>query len=73
MNKLVEDVKAARYRITEYALDDASGTKAVESVPESSTGADERKNVVSTEDLNVPETFFDNADELAQEESRRGI
>ena len=61
MNKLVEDVKAARYRITEHALDDANGTKAVECVPESSTGADEWKTVVSIEELNVPEIFLHNA------------
>jgi hypothetical protein len=57
MSKLVEDVKEGRYKVTEYALADASGSKAVECVPESLTGAHERKNVESIEDLNVPATF----------------
>lgn len=53
MEKPVEDVKEGRYNITEYPLDDTSGNKAVECVPESLMGAHERKNVASIEDLNV--------------------
>jgi hypothetical protein len=74
MSKLMEDVKEGRYKVTEYALADTSGNKAVECVPESLTGAHERKNVESIEDLNVLTTFSsDEANEVAKEKSRRSI
>jgi hypothetical protein len=55
MDSLVEDAKAGRFTCTEYALDDANRTKAVECFPESSMGGRERKKVSSVEDLNVPD------------------
>lgn len=55
MDSLVEDANGGRFTCTEYALDDASNTKAVECIPESSMGIHERKKVISIEDLNVPD------------------
>jgi len=55
MDLLVEDAKEVRFTCTEYEVDDANRTKAVECIPESSIGVHERKKVITIEDLNVPD------------------
>ena len=57
MDAVVEDIKAKRYDITEYSLDDETCAKAVECIPTSAVLAKERAKVVGLDDLNVFSLF----------------
>ena len=53
MEKLVAEVKEKKYNTNKYSLDDGSGAKAVECIPESAVGVKERTAITSVDDLNV--------------------
>ena len=59
MDKAVEDVKEGRYTTSEYSPEDGSDSRVVECIPASAVTAQERKNVISLDDLNVLRHFVD--------------
>ena len=69
MDRDIQDVNRHKYDIKEFPLGDASGAKAEESIPMSSTGKDTHLNVVSLADLKVSFSSFLLIDKLVKEES----
>lgn len=69
----IQDVNRHKYDIKEFILGDASGAKAEENIPMSSTGKDKQINITSLADLKVSFSGFLLINNLVKEESPGGL
>jgi hypothetical protein len=53
MDRAIEEIKESKYDIKEYPVTEGSGATAVECIPISKVGKEERLNVTALDDLNV--------------------